>query len=722
MDKVWTVAEIVRTAEALDPETAAKTPGGVDFCGNLCVTEVIQQIYYQGTEITLDSVNGKIGAGYIRVSMDEQANFGFSIPDQITRIIDYFVGKRQRFVIYSDSGLGGGLATNDPFMQARLWEKKAEVYENSFRAVFFANPDRYTATEQSSMNAFLADAVARLRQGKAGREYAEEMDEYGIKPRGKNNIIKAKFRPGLSCLLRDQATLHTVCVNDNTRLSRSQLLFADVTRQFRASNVELVGLTESLTWANTAMELGNTLIAAILPVIAEHRLYEACLNTLRGIAQRLHSGKPHAKVPEWIEIVNGEYKVKSDQMAALRRMVELYLNTESCDRHLGGVRVYGGGNVAAILNEEGHRTARGGRWNASTVRDTLINVALIGKQRMFGKDWPVFPSVIDEATFRRIQDVRRGRDGRQGGRPPIRESKHIMRGLLRCWCGHHMGVRYRYEKKALTDRSGDMYVCFSRGTHRATMERRPHCNMQIGDVDAFFNDMMARYGVLLLSKLRPSGQREDIERQIERLEADLTRLEVEREEAANQKRAEAEEHMKRELSPENPYFATTIRALVQGHLFEMDARLKELRDLVQNHRDRLQTLLQSPAMQSLQERVQQWESLSSHERNALLRTLFDRMEMETYARIEADGTETPQAGWCLKVWLRVSGGSPVAMRPIFLQTRWYKNGHSVRRMPTVDEWFDETFWEFGSGDRVVMLREQSSERRNPIIFTAEELS
>jgi DNA invertase Pin-like site-specific DNA recombinase len=109
-------------------------------------------------------------------------------------------------------------------------------------------------------------------------------------------------------------------------------------------------------------------------------------------------------------------------------------------------------DIAAANNERGVPTAKGGHWEADTVRDILSNPRHIGMQvhrpivnEKTGARGPrqavgeaAWPAIVDRALFERAQDVIAARSARYWG--PRTHTRHMLSGLVRCGkCGQTMG-------------------------------------------------------------------------------------------------------------------------------------------------------------------------------------------------------------------------------------------------------------------------------------------
>lgn len=131
-----------------------------------------------------------------------------------------------------------------------------------------------------------------------------------------------------------------------------------------------------------------------------------------------------------------------DEAALVRFMFHLY-NQDGL-----GIRL-----IARRLNEEGHRTRRGGNWSMVTIRDILRNRAYLGTYSRFGVRVPgSHPAIISPEDYRRAQD-RMSRRRTAGGTRSV--NNFLLSGLAHCgYCGNRMiGVSRRQSWKRQGDGS-----------------------------------------------------------------------------------------------------------------------------------------------------------------------------------------------------------------------------------------------------------------------------
>jgi DNA invertase Pin-like site-specific DNA recombinase len=161
-------------------------------------------------------------------------------------------------------------------------------------------------------------------------------------------------------------------------------------------------------------------------------------STLVGPAWRekqrkaVETGEPHGgAVPEWIELIDSEYRIKAGAKAAIKKIFRC------CAEGQGFVKIAGRLNKEGVPNFTGAET-----WARSYVRRILHNRAVLGeyqphqgsKQRV-PRGEPkrnYFPPAVTEQEWYRAHngmESRKGRCGRPGKHRPF---IHCFQGLLHC--------------------------------------------------------------------------------------------------------------------------------------------------------------------------------------------------------------------------------------------------------------------------------------------------
>jgi hypothetical protein len=138
----------------------------------------------------------------------------------------------------------------------------------------------------------------------------------------------------------------------------------------------------------------------------------------------------------------------------LRRRLELVPDEAVIVRHIFRLYTQEGLGIRLLsrrLNEEGHRTRRGGNWSMVTIRDILRNRVYLGTYARFGVRVPgSHPAIITQEDYRKAQE-RMAERRTSGG--PRNVSPFLLSGLAHCGaCGHRMiGVSRRQTWKRRSD-------------------------------------------------------------------------------------------------------------------------------------------------------------------------------------------------------------------------------------------------------------------------------
>jgi DNA invertase Pin-like site-specific DNA recombinase len=122
----------------------------------------------------------------------------------------------------------------------------------------------------------------------------------------------------------------------------------------------------------------------------------------------------------------------ANEAALVRYIFQLYVQDDL------GIR-----RISRRLNEEGHRTRRGGNWSMVTIRDILRNRAYLGTYARFGVRVPgSHPALVGPDEFRKAQEKMAARRTSGG---PRNVTPYLLAGLAYCGhCGNRMiGVTRR---------------------------------------------------------------------------------------------------------------------------------------------------------------------------------------------------------------------------------------------------------------------------------------
>ncbi len=645
------VEQMVTEIIALDPKSSS------------FVSSYFSSVIIDGQVIPLVTVDSKYGVGYVRVSTAMQNDDGWSVEDQARRIVAHFVNRREAFRVFSDASLSGKLPNNDPGLIAKMLNASAKRYESAYRAVFRQSdyPDEWT-----QMEANLVKILAKIKTGGAAEIAAIDLE---TAPSGSKR--KMLYRPALTemMLAVQRGFVHTVAFTDVTRLSRSNSLSGSLMDDLKDHNVKVIGLIETLDWMTD--ELGGAITSAVLSLIAEYKLREVCLGSIRGLATMLGQGKPHGRLPYYLRRDDDKNAhIVPDRVDTVKRIIAYWLDNPSM----------GVDSVCRYLNEnldeypapvlEGEKLSRmaKGRWHRDTLYPMLRNEMLLGCQEFFGRRWKTVPHIIDQRTFDRLQIIMDPKQINKAAHLAINGNSHtapnhLLTGLLECQCGHKM-VFYPMSKQF------SYYRCTEIRNRQKTDK---HCTIRASTVEDFFDSLIRIYGNTLVSALADNEDTQLLREQIGEYQEEKKRLEHDLIDAilvAREKAVERFTEDDNEITPENienwVNSHRPVRAL-RSQIADVDEQIRQ-REIV------LSQIVPEGAVATTQENIAKWQTLDVKTKNVTLKTIIKRA---VFRLIEEGGME---------VEITPTGVKAKPLPTITLSTNLYQNNIKLRRFPSVSEW------------------------------------
>jgi DNA invertase Pin-like site-specific DNA recombinase len=611
-----------------------------------------------GTRRSLDSPGGKYGAGYARVSSQRQQEDGWSQEDQLVRIVRYYLDQGLAFRIFSDAGLPGSLAYRDPggvdHLSHRLAEKRARRYEVAYRKIFMENP-AYSA-HQASMEAHLASTLDAIRAGDPSAPTVEDPDL----PRIGRPSTQATYRPGLTTLVESLPEVHTLAVTDLSRLSRSQILFADLVERLTHHRVQVAGLVEDLSWVSGTGDIGADIVAYVISRIAEHRLSELTVNVLRGQVTKLEAGEPSGRLPSWLSTDATGKAYLNERATVVRRIVDLALTGVPYIRIAlmlaeAGTPIFG-------HNGKGYVSGRGRAWHTDTIKKILASPTLKGVQVLFGIPWKILPAVATEEEWDRIQ----ARLAETSRKNPQRVNRYLASQLMRCSCGYKLTHRP-------IGGGFDMYVCAAPPATRRANRGVRHVAISQRHVDGFLDDLMRHDPSTVVGAWKDTLERSEIREALQQLleERQALRALLPEAEARAREEAKGKARLLYDGDEEDDEIVSAVaRRILSPTLQKLDALEREIAE----RQRRLESILPSDEIASIEARARVWDSLTTDAKNALLLTLFREWRFEG---IPPHETVVP-----------VLNTLDEASLPPFILTTAVKGRSFFRRFPSMGDWIE----------------------------------
>jgi DNA invertase Pin-like site-specific DNA recombinase len=675
MEKIWTLADIVTAAEALQPEKAASLRNGAFVAA--VATPIITTVLVDGAEKSLRLVDGKHGVAYVRVSTAEQRSKdaaggfserdGFSEPDQVLRTAAYYIEKGLAFRVVSDCGLSGFLAVNDPALIARTQRKRARLYRKAFEVVLLNSPvDKWTPAERAGMERYLSQACQAIEQGKEVRNDLHELtiarpeEKPKAAARKKAGNGKPTYRPGLTFLLEEigeahqAGRVHTVVCTDISRLSRNDALTTLIMERLEDQNVSVVGVVEAFGGGDD--DFASAFINRFYSLNAEFKLREVTIGPMRGITELLKSGRPHSRLPFYLTRDDRGFAHHDPQgLQIIRRMVVHYLENGSYNQ-----------TAQALQQEFPHHQ----QWDVQKVRMSLRNPMLLGRQKVFGKLWTVAPPVVDEETWQRLQEKMAGvRDNPALTWTTKNAGGYMLTGMLKCSCGRH----YMYRRFNSSNQLWS-YECTAQGAERAAHPEVRHIQIRADHLEGFFDGLMENHALPLLNNLDGGDSLPALQARRSDLAAAVDGLQRKRlaEERAMQQKAEqivAAQGIGADNSMYPALVANLKKAFTDSLYQEEQERGEELAAVERQ----LKSMVPRKADDRIPQRLRTWSGMDDAAKNNLLRELFSVMEIRGEAPHE-------------EIHLTPRHPARFPWPPVRILASTAGKGRWKRSLPAVEDW------------------------------------
>lgn len=241
----------------------------------------------------------------------------------------------------------------------------------------------------------------------------------------------------------------TLLIESLDRLSRQDIdIASELLRNILRSGVDVVTLSDGEHYTKESLKDPLALIKSILIM---QRAHEESLRKSERVQAAWDAKKEAAKAgikiskrcPAWLKLNDDRksFSIIPEKVETIKRCFELRLEGRSI------------WDIVRTLNDEGHQTMnqyKPGKFGQTSVQDLLKNRSVIGyfTPKGYEEIAGYYPSVIDETTFYRVQQLAYSRYGRK----PVSENPmavNLFKGIIRCSkCGHALIITGFSEKRS----------------------------------------------------------------------------------------------------------------------------------------------------------------------------------------------------------------------------------------------------------------------------------
>lgn len=336
---------------------------------------------------------------------------------------------------------------------------------------------RVSTTRQADNDLSIPDQLRQLRQWceQQGHGIVREFIEPGASATDdKRPVFQAMIREALS----KPAPFEAIVIHSLSRFFRDGIEFGSYERKLGKNKVKVISITQP-----TSDDAGGEMMRRIINLFDEHQSKENSKHTSRAMCENARQGYFNgARAPFGFRTVQTDIagsrgrkkkrlEIDPAEAAIVRKIYDLYLNG-----HQGwslGIK-----EIGKHLTAQG-QTMRGNPWSIQKIHEILSSRAYLGEHYFNVRnaktgeirpqqEWILVQSdaIIDQATFDQAATLREARSPKKN--PPRRTaSPHLLTGLLKCTCGHHLTAvtgksgRYLYYKCANRQSKGN-HACPSR--------------------------------------------------------------------------------------------------------------------------------------------------------------------------------------------------------------------------------------------------------------------
>ena len=344
---------------------------------------------------------------------------------------------------------------------------------------------RVSTTRQADNELSIPDQMRQLRQWCEfnGHTPVEEYVEPGASATDDKRPV---FQTMIGAALTKPAPFAAIVVHSLSRFFRDHIESGVYERRLKRNGVKVISITQQTSDDNIGEMARN-----IMRLFDEYQSKETAKHTARAMCENARQGFFNgSRAPFGFKTVQTDIsgargrkkkrlEVDPGEAAVVHRIYDLYLQG-----HQG--RTLGIKEIVKHLTERG-LLMRGNPWSIQKMHDVLSNRAYLGEHYFNVRDsktgklrpkeeWILVKSdaIIDPDTFERVAALREARSPKKN--PPRRiASPHLLTGLLKCGCGHHITAvtgksgKYRYYKCAARQSQGN-HACTSRSYPMDTLD------------------------------------------------------------------------------------------------------------------------------------------------------------------------------------------------------------------------------------------------------------
>lgn len=302
----------------------------------------------------------------------------------------------------------------------------------------------------------------------------------------------------------------------------------------------------------------------------------------------------------------------------MRRRLELVPDEAVLVRHIFRLYLHEGLGIRLIarrLNEEGHRTRRGGNWSMVSIRDILRNRVYLGTYSRFGVRVPgSHPALITPDDFRAVQDRLNDRRNNYSKRQP---SPFLLAGIVQCGhCGHKMiGVSRRQSWKRRSGSEGRASYRYYQCESRTNQSMCDYHTQRADELEEQVRVTLATNGGPVMPDFAGNEEqvRAEWEEQAERLRNRLRTIDRRFD---DQFAAAAKGRVTHDQLQQLSMKAAAQRLELEEELEDVDRRIQEQADASERLRNR---------RRALSALIDGWSTAAMAEKQSLLREVVDRV-------------------------------------------------------------------------------------------------